>query len=282
MNRKHSLLLGAAVAALCAACASTPKTSAELDTARAMVPQVEASPRAGVAATQIAEARKSLDRANRMAESGGKPDDINFEATLASRNAQIANEKILTAQAKEEISKGEAQRQAVLLQARERENQMRTQQAQMSAEEAELAKQRAAGLEKELADLKGKQTDRGLVITLGDVLFDTGQSTLKPGAYATVERLAAALKDNPERKVLIEGHTDSVGSDEYNMELSQRRAQAVQSALLERGVGSGQISAYGKGKTFPVASNDNAAGRQQNRRVELVFSNEVKTAKDGA
>jgi outer membrane protein OmpA-like peptidoglycan-associated protein len=282
MNRKSSLLLGATVAVLCAACASAPKTYPELDTARAMVPQVESSPRAGVAASQVADARKSLDRANRMAESGGKPEDINFEAAVATKNAQIANEKILTAQAKEEIDKGEAQRQAVLLQAREREGQMRAQQAQMSAEEAELAKQRAAGLEKELSDLKGKQTDRGLVITLGDVLFDTGKATLKPGAYTTVDKLASALKDNPERKVMIEGHTDSVGSDEYNMELSQRRAQAVQSALLERGVNSGQVSAYGKGETFPVASNDNAAGRQQNRRVELVFSNEVKTARDGA
>jgi len=289
MNRKHSLLLGAAVAALCAACASAPKTYPELDTARAMVPQVESSPRAGVAATQVAEARKSLDRANRMADSGGKPEDIAFEANIASKNAQIANEKILTAQAKEEIDKGEAQRQAVLLQARERENQVRTQQAQMSAaqaqmsaEEAEIARQRAAGLEKELADLKGKQTDRGLVITLGDVLFDTGKATLAPGAYTTVDKLATALKDNPERKVVIEGHTDSVGSDDYNMQLSQRRAQAVQMALQERGVNSAQITAYGKGETFPVASNDNAAGRQQNRRVELVFSNEVKTARDGA
>lgn len=282
MNRTHSLLLGATVAALLAACASAPKTYPELDTARAMVPQVEASPRAGVAATQVAEARKSLDRANRMAESGGKPEDINFEANVASKNAQIANEKILTAEAKEQIDKGEAQRQAVLLQARERENQLRTQQAQMSAEDAELAKQRAASLEKELADLKGKQTDRGLVITLGDVLFDTGKSTLKPGAYATVDRLATALKGNPDRKVAIEGHTDSVGSEEYNMELSQRRAQAVQSALLERGVNSNQVSAYGKGKTFPVASNENAAGRQQNRRVELVFTNDSKTARDGA
>lgn len=282
MNRTHSLILGATVAALLAACASTPKSTAELDTARAVVPQVEASPRAGVAASQIAEARKSLDRANRLADSGGKPEDIAFEATMAAKNAQIANEKILTAEAKEQIEKGTAQRQAVLLQARERENQLRTQQAQMSAEEAELAKQHAAGLEKQLADLKGKQTDRGLVITLGDVLFDTGKSTLKPGAYTTVDRLASALKEAPERKVVIEGHTDSMGSDEYNQELSQRRAQAVQSALLERGVGSGQVTAYGKGETFPVASNENPAGRQQNRRVELVFTQENKTAKDGA
>jgi outer membrane protein OmpA-like peptidoglycan-associated protein len=275
------LILAATVTALLTACASAPKTIEELETARAVVPQVESSPRAGVAAAQVAEARKSLDRANRLADSGGKLEDIQFEASVAAKNAQIANEKILTAQAQEEIEKGTAQRQAVLLQARERENQLKTQQVQMSAEEAELAKQRAASLEKELADLKGKQTDRGLVITLGDVLFDTAMATLKPGAYATVDRLASALKGSPDRKVLIEGHTDSMGSDEYNQELSQRRAQAVQTALLERGVGSDQVTAYGKGETFPVAGNDNPAGRQQNRRVELVFSNE-KTAKDGA
>jgi outer membrane protein OmpA-like peptidoglycan-associated protein len=279
MKRNHSLFLAAAVTALLAACTSTPKSIAELETARAVVPQVESSPRVGVAAAQVAEARKSLDRANRLADSGAKLDEIKFEANVAARHAQIANEKILTAQAKEEIDKGTAQRQAVLLEARERENQRRTQQAQMSAEDAELAKQKAASLEKELADLKGKQTERGLVITLGDVLFDTGLSTLKPGAYSTVDKLATALKDSPDRKVVIEGHTDSVGSDQYNQELSQRRAQAVQAALQERGVNSSQISAYGKGETFPVASNDNPSGRQQNRRVELVFENSK--GKDG-
>jgi outer membrane protein OmpA-like peptidoglycan-associated protein len=281
MKRIQSLFLASAVTAVLAACASTPKTTPQLETARAVVPQVESSPRAGVAASQIAEARKSLDAANRMASNGGKIEDIEFQAGVAAKNAQIANEKILTAQAKEEIEKGTAQRQAVLLEARDRENQHRMQQAQMSAEEAEMAKQKAAGLEKELADLKGKQTDRGLVITLGDVLFDTGKSTLAPGAYSTIDKLASALKDAPDRKVVIEGHTDSVGSDEYNQELSQRRAQAVQSALLERGVNSNQVTAYGKGETFPVASNDNPAGRQQNRRVELVFTND-KSKQGGA
>ena len=108
-------------------------------------------------------------------------------------------------------------------------------------------------------------------MTLGDVLFDTGKATLKPGAYATVDRLATVLKEDPARKVLIEGHTDSVGSDEYNQSLSERRAASVQAALFERGVEASQISTVGKGETTPVASNDNAVGRQQNRRVELVF-----------
>jgi outer membrane protein OmpA-like peptidoglycan-associated protein len=108
-------------------------------------------------------------------------------------------------------------------------------------------------------------------VTLGDVLFDTGQATLKPGAYTTVDRLATVLKEDASRKVLIEGHTDNVGSDDYNQGLSERRAQAVQAALFERGVAAGQISTVGKGESTPVASNDSPVGRQQNRRVELVF-----------
>ena len=273
--RTFSLILAAAVTSLLAACTSTPDRIEELEAARAVVPQVEASPRAGVAATNIAEARKSLDRANRLADTGGKIGDIEFEATVASRNAQIANEKILAAQAREEIDKGTAERQAVLIEAREIEARRRGQQAQNAEEQALMAEQRASTLEQELSELKAKKTERGMVLTLGDVLFDTGMANLKPGAYGTIDRLANVLKQSPDRKVMIEGHTDAVGSDEYNRQLSERRASAVQTALLERGVRSDQITALGKGETFPVASNDNAAGRQQNRRVEMVFTDDA-------
>jgi OmpA-OmpF porin, OOP family len=267
MNRTHSLILAAAVTLGVAACSSTPETIEELETARAVVPQVEASPRAGVAATNIADARKALDRANSLADKGGKVADIQYEATVASRNAQIANEKILAAQAREDVDKGTAERAAVLAEARGRE-------AQRSAQQAETAEERAKALERELADLKGKKTDRGVVVTLGDVLFDTGKATLKPGAYTTIDRLATVLKEDQARKVLIEGHTDSVGSDEYNQSLSERRAASVQAALFERGVEASQISTVGKGETTPVASNDDVGGRQQNRRVELVFQDD--------
>jgi outer membrane protein OmpA-like peptidoglycan-associated protein len=274
MNRTHSLILAAAVSAVMAACTSTPDTIEELETARAVVPQVEASPRAGVAATNIAEARKALERANRLADKGGKVTDIQYEATVASRNAQIANEKILAAQAREEVDQGTAERAAVLAEAREREAQRAAEQARTANAQAQTAEERAAALERELADLKGKKTDRGVVVTLGDVLFDTGKATLKAGAYSTMDRLATVLKEDASRKVLIEGHTDSVGSDEYNQSLSERRAASVQAALFERGVAASQISTVGKGETTPVASNDNAGGRQQNRRVELVFQDD--------
>lgn len=271
MNYRYSLILAAAAAASIAGCASTPDTIDELETARAVVPQVEASPRAGVAVTNITDARKALDRANALADKHGKVTDIQYEATVASRNAQIANEKILAAQARDEVDKGTAERQAVLTEARELEAQRNAQQARNASAQAQSAEDRAKALERELADLKGKKTDRGVVVTLGDVLFDTGMATLKPGAYSTIERLATVLKEDPQRKVLIEGHTDSVGSDEYNQGLSERRAASVQAALFERGVEASQISTVGKGKSTPVASNASPVGRQQNRRVELVF-----------
>ena len=119
MKHKYSILLGDGRSASVAGCATTPKTIEELEyCARAVVPQVEASPRAGVAVTNITDARKALDRANGLAEKHGNLADIQYEATVANRNAEIANEKILTAQAKDDVEKGTAQRQAVLTEAR--------------------------------------------------------------------------------------------------------------------------------------------------------------------
>jgi outer membrane protein OmpA-like peptidoglycan-associated protein len=109
-------------------------------------------------------------------------------------------------------------------------------------------------------------------VTLGDVLFDTGQASLKPGADLVLGRLANFLMNNPQTKIIIEGHTDSRGSDEYNEQLSERRARSVASALVSRGVTNDSFTTVGRGKDFPVASNDTPEGRQQNRRVEIIFS----------
>jgi outer membrane protein OmpA-like peptidoglycan-associated protein len=254
MTRTYLQIPIVGFAALLAACSSTPERIDELETARTLVPSVEASPRAGVAAAQISEARKALDRANDLADKGKAPEEIKHAATVATLNAQIANETILTAQAKDEIDKGNAERQQVLLDARNRE---------------------AQRLEQQMRDLQAKQTERGMVLTLGDVLFDTGKATLKPGAYSTIDRLAQVLKESANRKVIIEGHTDSTGSEENNILLSQQRALSVQGALMERGVSGEQIATIGKGEAVPIASNDNAAGRQRNRRVELVVSQDA-------
>jgi OmpA-OmpF porin, OOP family len=260
MQSNYKLGVSLAVLSVLSACSATPKRIESLEAARTVVSQVETSPRAGIAAADVANARKSLDSADRLAASRGKMADIEYEANNALMSARIANEKIATAQARDEVASATAQRQAVLLQARERE--------------ATNSAQKQQTLEEELADLKAKRTERGLVLTLGDVLFDTGQAALRVGAYGTLDRLASALKDKPERSVIIEGHTDNVGSDANNQLLSEHRASSVQNALLQRGVGTNQIQAMGKGEGVPIATNENETGRQQNRRVELIFSEE--------
>ena len=265
MKPSNRVVLSVAIAAILAACSSAPPRNESLETARTAVPAVENSSRAGVAAADIANARKSLQAANQLAESKGKLADIEYEANNAVTSAQIANEKILTAQANEEAATGTAKRQAILIEARERES-------RRSADQADASALRADSLEAQLADLRLQKTERGLVLTLGDVLFDTGQATLKSGANETMDRLATALREKSGRKVTIEGHTDNVGSDASNQSLSERRAQAVQSALTQRGVTRNQITALGKGENFPIATNDSADGRQSNRRVELIFT----------
>jgi OmpA-OmpF porin, OOP family len=249
--KRSPVSIAVASAILLAACSSTPEQIPELDAAKALVPQLEASPRAGVAAANIAEARKALDRANALAEKGKDLDDIRYEANVASAQAQIAETKIDTVVAQEEVQKGTAERQQVLLEARTRETER---------------------VQQELRDLQAKQTDRGMVLTLGDVLFDTGRATLKPGAYTTIDRLAKVLNSSKGSRVMIEGHTDSTGTDANNQVLSEQRARAVETALLERGVSASQLSSVGKGESTPVAGNDTGSGRQANRRVELIFS----------
>ena len=141
-----------------------------------------------------------------------------------------------------------------------------------------LADERAALAEieelgQESAELQVQQTDRGLVVTLGDILFDVDQAQLNPGGELQVARLADVLHQMPERNVLIEGHTDSAGSDAYNDSLSQRRADAVEDLLIIQGIEPTRVVTRGYGERFPVATNDTAAGRQQNRRVEIVILN---------
>ena len=146
--------------------------------------------------------------------------------------------------------------------------------ARAESERAAKAKAEADQLMKELSDLKAKQTERGIVLTIGDVLFATGKADLSPDAMRSVDKLIQFLQKYPNRKVLIEGHTDSVGSDEFNLTLSQKRADSVKDALTGQGIGEERITAKGYGKKYPVASNDTVSGKQQNRRVEVIILNE--------
>jgi OOP family OmpA-OmpF porin len=131
------------------------------------------------------------------------------------------------------------------------------------------AEQGARQLQQELVDLKAKDTDRGPVVILGDVLFETGRSQLRPGARQNLYKLVDFLKHHPDRPVVIEGHTDSRGSESYNLDLSERRARSVEAFLSRSGIDPGRITARGYGEAYPVAPNDTQAGRLQNRRVEV-------------
>ena len=124
--------------------------------------------------------------------------------------------------------------------------------------------------------MQAKQTERGTLVTFGDVLFDYDRAELKPGGMRSVQKLADFLNDNPERKVIVEGYTDSTGSAEYNQRLSERRADAVRMALVKMGVDPQRIVSQGYGKEYPVASNSDSAGRAMNRRVEVTISDDNK------
>ena len=146
--------------------------------------------------------------------------------------------------------------------------------AQVEAEKAARTKADADQLMKELSELKAKQTERGIVLTIGDVLFATGKADLSPNANKSVAKLAEFLKKYPTRNVLIEGHTDSVGSDDFNLALSQQRANSVKASLVADAVDPARITTVGYGEKYPVASNDTKAGKAQNRRVDLIILNE--------
>ena len=194
-------------------------------------------------------------------------DQANYQAAVAQQNAQQKTAELAVANAV-------TQQQQMDLNAKTAEaNQARQQAADAEANAAQDQASLAA-MQAQLNELNAKQTPRGMVITLGDVLFDTGKANLKSGGARNVQKLAEFLKRYPQRRVLIEGFTDSVGSNSTNQVLSEQRANAVSMALADIGVSSDRMSTKGYGEAYAVASNDNASGRQLNRRVEIMLSDE--------
>jgi outer membrane protein OmpA-like peptidoglycan-associated protein len=268
------IVAATAVIAL-AACATTPAVSPQvMNEARARVESLASNPLAAEAANDdLAAARSALGQAEQAQAKHEDAELVAHLAYLARRNAEIGLERVHEAEARQRIAKSEAERNAVVAQARAAEAQAAKAEAQVSRESALQAHAELEDLQHQYEALAAKQTERGMVLTLGDVLFDTAQATLKPGAATTIERLATFLNQNTGTRIRIEGHTDSVGTEAYNEELSRRRAQAVADALTDRGIARDRIDVAARGEGFPVVGNETAAGRQQNRRVEIVFSN---------
>ena len=292
-------LIGAAIAAtLLVGCASTPKQPAGSAEVRAKLTALQADSRL---ATRAPVAVKDAELAVTQAETP-QPD-----LALAAHRVYIADRKVETAKALAQTRFAEDERTALNEQSEKARLDSRTHEADLAkaaadsarletaeqkaavsnarsdADAAQLAanasQQQAAELQRQVAELQARPTDRGLVLTLGDTLFATGKSELKAGASANLDKLAAFMTEYPQRTAAIEGYTDSNGSEEYNQDLSQRRADSVKGYLVGRGVDTGRLSSSGRGENAPVADNASPTGRQQNRRVEVIIAPQA-AAKD--
>ncbi len=279
------LITGMGLAAALSACATMPQPNAALENARAAVQTAEADPNVvKYAPLDLDRAKKELGFAEDAA-AHHRDAEIDQSAYLATQDARIAQAHGAAKADDARVAAGQSERDRIMLAARTREaenakasaaNSQAVAAAALSQrdqanQDAAQAQQEAAQAQAELEQLKATQTPRGLVLTLGDVMFDTGRSELKSGAMRRIDQLAQFLTEHPERRVEIDGFTDSVGGDAYNEELSQRRADAVKAALVSRNVDPGRISTQGFGKAYPVASNGDSGGRQLNRRVEVVI-----------
>lgn len=288
---------------LVAACAGPPGNNPLLNQSRAAYTAAAADPQVVSKAPDILkQAQEELARGERSLRDGAPTAEVEHYAYLVTQRVAIARETVSLKLAEETIAEAEGVRNEVQLQARTAEAEAARDEADASRLEAEartrdavasrnLAEQRADEaqranqqteqalaqarvLAERIAQLEAEQTARGLVLTLGDVLFDVGKSDLKPGSQRAIDQLASFLNEYAARNVLIEGFTDNTGSTESNQNLSSDRAAAVKAALMARGIGDSRVRTTGYGETFPRATNDTAEGRQQNRRVEVIISDE--------
>lgn len=268
------------------ACSSTPVTTSTLDQARSDYTAAQNGSVAQYAPNEFKAATEALNAANTAATNREDLTKVDQLASLAKTKIATAQEVARTKQAEASLKGASQEREQIRLQARTAEAEAARRNAEQAQRDAEAAKARAeqataatrdaqaqaSALAAQLAELQAKQTERGMVVTLGDVLFNTDQAVLTSGGMGTVQKLANILRDNPDRTVLVEGFTDSTGSTAHNLELSQRRAEAVRAALAQMGIERNRVETRGYGEAYPVAGNNTAGDRQLNRRVEIVLS----------
>ena len=299
------LILTAAFALALSACYTAPIRPSGLDDARVAVDSARADPQVMTyAPDELQLAIATYGYAESMLRREGDTDRVRHAAYLARERAEFAQEmarlRFAEGAAGRAMAEGErpgpaarprelegTPRSAQLAQAEARAESARRaaleaeMQARVEQQQALTAQQRARSpsersgmLERELRQLAATKSDRGTVITLNDVLFDPGSALLRPGGQRLVARLAGLLREYPERTIAIEGFSDSSGADAQNLALSEQRATAVRLALIDAGVDASRVFVRGYGHAYPVASNETAEGRQRNRRVEVVISDE--------
>lgn len=285
------LITLAVAAALMAGCATAPQAPAGSAEVRAKLTALQGDT---ALATEAPVATQEAERAVKQAEI------VQPDLELAAHRVYIADRKVDTARALAETRAAEKHRDtlkeqsdkarldartheadlakfdALTARAENAEQKAMAAQARTEAEAARLAasdsQQQAAELQRQMEILKARPTDRGLVLTLGDTLFATGKSELRSGTNENLDRVSDFLAEYPNRTAEIEGFTDSMGTEDFNQQLSERRADSVRRYLVARGVASNRLRSSGRGENAPVASNESAAGRLQNRRVEVIIS----------
>lgn len=222
-------------------------------------------------------------------------DSRTMEADRARRDARAARSEAETAQSAAVEARSDAETAQSAAMAARRETEMAENQAQAARDEADAARTDAASarseadlartatdearaetsdLQRQITELNARTTDRGLVMTLGDIMFETGKFELRSGTTSNLDKLAAFLTRYEDRTVEIEGHTDSTGNADYNLLLSRQRADSVAAYLMDQGINRNRLASTSMGEERPVSSNDTSTGRQQNRRVEVIISNE--------
>ena len=292
------------------ACASAPPSNARLDDARTQLRAARADPQTqGLGGPELQNANAAMDAAETALARGDDSASVDHLAYLASQRTVLLQQAGLRRSAEATVAQATGQRDQLRLAARTQEadgairsaqaaqrdaqasqrdaqgaqrqaeaSQRDAQAAQRQAGAAQLqagdAERRAADLAQQLQAMDARQTDRGMVVTIGDVLFDTDRAEIKPGGQRSMDKLVAFLQAYPMRRALVEGFTDSTGGSDHNLALSTRRAEAVRAALVGAGVGADRIRTLGLGEQYPVAGNAEAGGRQMNRRVEIVLSDD--------
>lgn len=256
LHLSKPLIMALGSALILAACANSPKSPSGAVAARERLVQLQNDPElASRASVAIREADEAVTAAEINTKDKVQSDHLVF---IATREVDTAWALARTRQLEDEREGLSEYRDAERLESRTRE--------------ADQARAEAEALRNEIEQLNAEETERGLVVTLGDTLFETGKAQLTGNAFANLGKLSNFLNNHPERSLVIEGHTDSVGSESSNQSLSQRRADSVRQYLLQQGVAANRLTAVGKGESYPVASNDSTSGRALNRRVEVIIA----------
>jgi len=255
------MLAGSFGLLLLAGCSSQQTSSKDLEDARARYQQIKTDPEVLRSAPKdVVRAEESLARAETLATYWGTSADVAHYAYLSQRYSEIAQQESILAQDQQKQEKLEIQLHNLQLILRE--------------DKLLTLQQRKEWAAEQLVSLDSNETERGLVMTLGDVLFSGGSANLTPAANRTVLKLVQFLQLNPRRVIRVEGYSDSNGEVADNLRLSQERAQSVAEMLIDLGVDSKRIAVEGYGEGYPVADNASTRGRAQNRRVEIVISDQ--------